>query len=51
MALTILDPCTGTRVAIEVPAKLQPLRARRWVRRELDRMISKRDPIPSDTHR
>jgi hypothetical protein len=50
MILTILDPCTGTRVAIEVPAKPQPLRVRRWVRRELDRMISKRDPIPSNSH-
>ena len=37
MTLTILDPCTGNRVTIEVPAKAQPHRARRWVFRELDR--------------
>jgi hypothetical protein len=50
MILTILDPCTGTRVAIEVPAKQQVQRARRWVRRELDRMISKREQIPSNSN-
>jgi hypothetical protein len=38
MTLTILDPCTGRRVTIEVPAKAQPHRTRRWVLRELDRM-------------
>ncbi len=38
MTLTILDPCTGNRVTIEVPAKAQPHRTRRWVLRELDRV-------------
>ncbi len=37
MTLTILDPCTGIRVTIEVPAKVQLHRTRRWVIRELDR--------------
>ncbi len=37
MTLTILDPCTGTRITIEVPAKSQPQRSRRWLLRELDR--------------
>ncbi len=40
MTLTILDPCTGNRVTIEVPAKAQPHRTRRWVLRELDRVTS-----------
>jgi hypothetical protein len=38
MTLTIFDPCTGTRVVIEVPSKPQAQRARRWMRRELDRL-------------
>ena len=38
MTLTILDPCTGNRVTIQVPAKPQPRRTRRWVLRELDRL-------------
>ncbi len=38
MTLTILDPCTGHRVTIQVPAKPQTRRARRWVLRELDRI-------------
>jgi hypothetical protein len=37
MTLTILDPCTGSRVAIQVPAKSQARRIRRWLLRELDR--------------
>jgi hypothetical protein len=49
MTLTILDPCTGTRVVIEVPSKPQSQRTRCWMRRELDRVISKREPIQSDT--
>ncbi len=36
MTLTILDPCTGNRVTIEVRAKPQADRARRWLLRELD---------------
>ena len=46
MTLTILDPCTGNRVTIEVPAKAQPHRARRWVFRELDRVTGR---IPKAT--
>ncbi len=46
MTLTILDPCTGNRVTIEVPAKAQPHRTRRWVLRELDRVTSQ---IPKTT--
>jgi hypothetical protein len=38
MTLTVLDPCTGKRVAVEVPVKRQPHRARRWMLRELDRI-------------
>jgi hypothetical protein len=41
MTLTILDPCTGNRVVIEVPAKAQPNRTRRWVLRELDRVTGR----------
>ena len=37
MTLTIQDPYTGNRVTIEVPAKVQLHRTRRWVLRELDR--------------
>jgi hypothetical protein len=45
MTLTILDPCTGTRVTIEVPAKPQPQhRAKRWVLRELDRLQTSKKP-------
>jgi hypothetical protein len=40
MTLTILDPCTGNRVTIEVPAKEQTQRTRRWVLRELDRVAA-----------
>ncbi len=46
MTLTILDPCTGNRVTIEVPAKAQPHRTRRWVLRELDRVTGE---IPTTT--
>ncbi len=47
MTLTILDPCTGNRVTIEVPAKAQPRhRTRRWVLRELDRVTGQ---IPKAT--
>jgi hypothetical protein len=38
MTLTILDPCTGHRVTIEVVTKPQAQRARRQVMRELDRI-------------
>jgi hypothetical protein len=38
MTLTVLDPCTGKRVAVEVPVKRQPHRARRWLLCELDRI-------------
>jgi hypothetical protein len=45
MTLTILDPCTGTRVNIEVPAKPRPARrAKRWVLRELDRLQTGKKP-------
>jgi hypothetical protein len=37
MTLTILDPCTGNRVTIKVPAKSQLHRTRRLFLRELDR--------------
>ncbi len=40
MTLTILDHHTGNRVTIEVSAKAQPHRTRRWIMRELDRAIS-----------
>ncbi len=46
MTLTILDPCTGNRVTIEVPAKPQPRRSRRWVLREMDRTDPDRKPGP-----
>jgi hypothetical protein len=42
MTLTVLDPCTGNRVTIEVPARPQARRIRRWVLRELDRMADQR---------
>ncbi len=38
MILTILDPCTGNRVTVEVPAKRQPRRVRRQVLRKLDQV-------------
>ena len=38
MTLTILDPCTGKRVTLTMPAKHRPEQARRWVLRELDRI-------------
>ncbi len=38
MTLTILDPCTGNRVTVEVPSKRQPRRSRRQVLRKLDQM-------------
>lgn len=38
MTLTILDRRTGHRATIQVPAKPQPRRTRRWVLRELDRI-------------
>jgi len=38
MTLTVLDPCTGTRVTITVPDRPPSRqRARQWVLRELDR--------------
>ncbi len=46
MTLTILDPCTGHRVTVEVATKLQARRARRQVLRELDR-ISANNKKPS----
>ena len=46
MTLTILDPCTGNRVTIEVPAKAQPPRTRGWVLRERDRVTGQ---IPKAT--
>ncbi len=45
MTLTVLDPCTGHRVTIEVPVKAQPSRrTRRWVLRELDRVATNKKP-------
>ncbi len=45
MILTILDPSTGNRTAVEVPAKAPPRRrVWRWALRELDRMASDRKP-------
>jgi hypothetical protein len=41
MALTVLDPCTGNRI-IEVPARPQSRRIRRWVLCEMDRMADQR---------
>jgi len=40
MTLTILDPCTGSRVIIQVAAKAQPQRTRRQFLRELDRIAT-----------
>ena len=42
MTLTVLDPCTGNRATIEVPARSQSRRIRRWVLRELDRVADQR---------
>jgi hypothetical protein len=43
MTLTILDPCTGTRVRIEVPVKPQSARrTRRLLLRELDKPAQER---------
>ena len=45
MTLTILDPCSGSRVSVEVPQKRQPeRRIRRWVLRELDRVEAGKRP-------
>ena len=45
MTLTVLDPCTGNRTIIEVRARPQARRIRRWVLRELDRVADQRsDP-------
>jgi hypothetical protein len=38
MHLTVIDPATGTRVRVTVPAKPHPERARRWVLRQLDQI-------------
>ncbi len=46
MTLTILDPHTGNRVTIEVPAKSLPHRTRRWIMRELDRAIGQQVQAP-----
>ena len=45
MALTILDPCTGQRVTIEILAKAKPRRVRRWVLRDLDREAVQRQQV------
>jgi len=42
MTLTVLDPCTGNRTFIEVQARPQSRRIRRWVLREMDRMADQR---------
>jgi hypothetical protein len=42
MTLTFLDPYTGNRTIIEVPARSHSRRIRRWVLRELDRMADQR---------
>ena len=42
MTLTVLDPRTGNRATIEVPARSQSRRIRRWVLRELDRVADQR---------
>ena len=47
MTLTILDPCTGRRVTVEVEAKPQTKRARRQVLRELDRISANKKPSAS----
>jgi hypothetical protein len=44
MTLTILDPCTGHRVTVEVAIKPQARRARRQVLRELDRISANKKP-------
>jgi hypothetical protein len=45
MTLTILDPCTGNRVTVEVPVKPQPKRrARRSVLCALDRLHANKEP-------
>ncbi len=47
MTLTILDPCTGHRVTVEVETKPQIRRARRHVLRELDRITANKKPSAS----
>ena len=42
MTLTVLDPYTGNRVTIGVPARSHSRRIRRWVLRELDRVADQR---------
>ncbi len=45
MTLTVLDPCTGHRVTVEVPVKPRPSRrSRRWVLRELDQVEINKKP-------
>ena len=51
MTLTVLDPRTGCRVAVTMPAKQRvSQRARRWVLHELDRVRpSDGVPLPAST--
>lgn len=51
MTLTVLDPCTGNRATIEVPARSQSRRIRRWVLRELDRVADQRSEAPKGSVR
>ncbi len=45
MILTILDPCTGNRVSIDVPVKAPPRRrVYRQVLQELDRLERGKKP-------
>ena len=38
MIVTILDPCTGTHVKVEIPVRKQPPpKVRHWIIREIDR--------------
>jgi hypothetical protein len=51
MPLTVLDPCTGNRATIGVPARSQSRRIRRWVLRELDRVADQRSEAAKGSFR
>jgi hypothetical protein len=51
MTLTILDPCTGARVKVEVPVRPQAARrVRRWILRELDQAAGLRSDAPRSSY-
>jgi hypothetical protein len=51
MTLTILDPCTGARDKVEVPARPQAARrVRRWILRELDQAAGLRSDAPRSSY-